>query len=154
MESNLRLRVVELRRTRNPFRFWFRIDADFRRALLRRRTENFLPFRGNSRSKRRTDGGNGAKMSQLRTCANHRHLIRQTGHWIARPLLSKLSKYILHGLPQRKWATDNLGTSKPPCLLSGFCYCPSNNFKTWLWNIIRVRGAKFFCLQFSFGNEL
>ena len=30
----------------------------------------------------------------------HRHLIRQTGHWIARPLLSKLSKYILHGLPQ------------------------------------------------------
>ena len=32
--------------------------------------------------------------------ATHRPLIRQTGHWIARPLLSKFSKYNLHGLPQ------------------------------------------------------
>ena len=31
---------------------------------------------------------------------SHRHLIRQTGHGIGRPLLSKLSKYILQSMPQ------------------------------------------------------
>ena len=46
---------------------------------------------------------------------DHRPLIRQTGHWIARPLLSKFSKYNLHGLPQLSLsANGQLIISEPP----------------------------------------